>query len=135
LLANTAKGVAQPFEVEIGGVVHSKRFTLICVCNGQSYGGAFTPVPEARPDDGMLDIFLVNKTSRAGVVGLVSKYAAGKYREIPKLITHLQDTTLTVRAGHAFPVNVDGEILRRCEVTFRLLPRAVNFALPKGAKA
>jgi len=134
LFANVAKGIARPFEIELGGERRSQKFTLICLCNGRSYGGAFTPVPDAMPNDGLLDILLVNKTNRAGVLSLVQKYAAGKYKEIPKLITHVQDREMTIRAERPFMVNVDGEILRKQEVTFRLLPGALRFFAPRGAE-
>ena len=133
LLANLVKGIAQPFEVEVGNRVLQKKFTLICACNGRSYGGSFTPVPDAIPDDGLLEILLVRKVSRAGVVGVVNRYAQGKYKEVPKLITHFRGDSLTVRGEREFVINVDGEILRRKEVTFRLLPAGVKFFAPLEA--
>jgi len=133
LLANTARGIAEPFEVEIAGKAERRKFTLICACNGRSYGGAFTPVPEALPDDGQLDILLVSKVSRFGVLNLVNRYAQGRYREIPQLIIHFEERELTIRAAREFVLNVDGEILQKSEVTFRLLPGAVNFFAPREA--
>ena len=133
LIANVIRGIAEPFELEVDGKCLRQKFTMICLCNGKSYGGAFTPVPEALPNDGLLDILVVDKVSRTKVAPLVGKYASGRYRELPHLITHLRDTTLTVRADREFVVNVDGEILRRREVTFTLLPRAVNFFAPREA--
>ena len=133
LLANVARGIAESFELEVSGKVLKQKFTMICLCNGKSYGGAFTPVPEAQPDDGLMDILVVDKVSRTQVPSLVGTYARGRYRELPHLITHLQDTALTIRADREFVVNVDGEILRRREVTFTLLPSAVNFFAPRLA--
>ena len=133
LLANVAQGIASKFEIETGGKIRKGSFTLICACNGRSYGGAFTPVPEALPDDGQMDILLVKKVSRLGVLQLVNRYAKGRYREIPHLVTHVQDKYLTVRADREFVVNVDGEILRRREVTFTLVPGGVNFFAPREA--
>jgi len=132
LVANLFQGIATKFEVETGGEIRHESFTLICACNGRSYGGAFTPVPEAMPDDGQLDILLVKKVSPLGVLQLVSRYAKGRFREIPHLITHVQDRRLTVQGEREFVVNVDGEILRRREVTFTLVPSGVNFFAPRG---
>ena len=133
LLANVIKRIAEPYELEVGGKVYRQKFTLICLCNGRSYGGAFTPVPNAMPDDGLLDILMVKQVSRGKVARVVGKYAKGKFKEIPSLITHLQDKQATIRADHEFVVNIDGEILWRREVSFRLLPKAVNFFAPRGA--
>ena len=132
LLANVAKGIAAPFEVEIGGKIFKREFTLICLCNGSSYGGAFTPVPEALPNDGVLEILLVEKTSRLRVLNLVKTYAAGQYQTQPKLITHMQGTEMTIRSDYEIAVNADGEILHTKEVTFKLMPGALRFFLPKG---
>ena len=134
LLANVCKGIAKPFEVDVCGQIHNRKFSLICLCNGRSYGGAFTPVPEALPNDGLLDILLVEKISRAGVLSVVKAYADGQYRRFPKLITPMQGTEMTVRAEHEFAVNVDGEILYMKEAAFRLLPEAIRFFAPKDAK-
>jgi len=131
VFANLAKGIAQRFELEIGGERIERDFTMICACNGKSYGGVFTPVPEAEPDDGRMDILVVKKTSRIGVLGVINKYKAGQYRDIPNLITYFQENCMTARADKEFVINVDGEILRRREVTFRLLPRAVKFFRPR----
>ena len=133
LLANLILGIAQEFEVEIAGMKLRRKFTLICACNGRSYGGSFNPVPEAIPDDGQMEVLLVDKVSRARVLSLVKRYAQGKYREVPKLITHYRTERLTIRGDREFVINVDGEILRQKEVSFRLLPAAVNFFAPLEA--
>jgi len=133
LLANLFQGIAMKFEVETGGKSRKGLFTLICACNGRSYGGAFTPVPDALPNDGKMDILLAKKVSRLGVLQLVNLYAQGRFREAPHRITYVQDRRLTVRADQEFVVNVDGEILRRREVTFTLVPGGVNFFAPREA--
>ena len=133
LLVNVVKGIAMPFEVEVGGKIFKREFTLICLCNGRSYGGAFTPVPEALPNDGVLEILLVEKTSRLKVLNLVKTYAVGQYRTQPKLITHMQGTEMTIRSDCEIAVNADGEILHTKEVTFKIVPRALRFFAPKGA--
>ncbi|MCL2588709.1 MAG: YegS/Rv2252/BmrU family lipid kinase [Oscillospiraceae bacterium] len=133
LLANVVKGITQTLEVQAGEETIRQKFTLICACNGRSYGGTFTPVPDAMPDDGQLDILLVDRVSRLGVAQLVGKYAKGRFREVPHKIRHIRGKSLTIRADRMFVVNVDGEILRRQEVTFTLLPAAVKFFAPRGA--
>ena len=130
LLANTIRKIGTSFTVEIGGKTIVQKFTLICACNGQSYGGTFTPVPTASPTDGLLDILLVKKVSRAKVLHVVKTYARGQQEKLPDIITHKQDTSITISAPKPFAINVDGEILERDSVTFTLLPKAINFIVP-----
>lgn len=63
LLANLMHGLSEHYVVtlESGETVDAEQ-TMICVCNGRWYGGGFNPVPEARPDDGLLDVLLVKRS-------------------------------------------------------------------------
>ena len=52
-LVNVIRGIAEHYTVEVDGQTVDKEMTLICVCNGQYYGGGFHPVPETDPADGL----------------------------------------------------------------------------------
>ena len=133
LIANVMQGIANDYTVTVGGKTYAQQFTLLCACNGRSYGGTFTPVPDALPDDGLLDILLVKQVSRLKIAQLVGKYAKGRYREIPQLIEHVRDTSITIQAAEDFTISIDGEILTRRAVTFTLQPKAVQFIIPQAA--
>ena len=60
--------------------------TLMCIANGRYYGGSFNPVPDAEPDDGLLDVLLVRDVSRATMLRVIGKYKAGHYAQLPELI-------------------------------------------------
>ena len=57
------RGIARPMEVEVDGKRWQGETAVLCVCNGRHYGGGFMPVPEAMPDDGILDVLLIPKVS------------------------------------------------------------------------
>lgn len=133
LFTNLLLGVGQRFTLEISGKTTEQDFTLICACNGKSYGGTFTPVPEAKPDDGLMEILLLKSVSRLAVANLVKRYAEGRYRELPQIIKHVQGDAFTVSARHKFPVNLDGEVLYMQEAVFRMLPGGVQFFAPRQA--
>jgi len=134
LVVNVAKGVAEKFAVTSRRIRREGMFSLICVCNGQYYGGGFHPVPEARPDDGLLDILLVNKVSRLGLFRVIGKYAKGRYSELGDLVEHLRGTSLTVERETPFVINVDGEAMVSSRVEFALVPRGVRFICPVGTR-
>ena len=75
--------------------------TLICACNGSYYGGGFHPVPEARPDDGLLDFLIIKGVSRATFAKLVGEYAKGNYAKYPKYITHIRSTKMEISAAQS----------------------------------
>ena len=48
---------------------------LMCaVCNGRTYGGGFYAAPEAQPDDGWLDVFIIRRVSRLTIARLLGMY-------------------------------------------------------------
>jgi len=133
LIVNIIKGIHQPVHIEIDGQVFDDRFTLVCICNGRYYGGSFNPVPDAMPDDGLMDVLLVQKCSRLKVASVINVYASGCYRNLPDLITHYYCREVTVSYKHPGPINVDGELVTAETAVFRISGYKVNFFFPKGA--
>ena len=53
---------------------------LMCaVCNGRTYGGGFYAAPEAQPDDGWLDVFIIRRVSRLTIARLLGMYKSGRH--------------------------------------------------------
>lgn len=131
-LLHVLRGVTRPMRVESGGQVFEGERTLVCVCNGRYYGGGFHPMPDAMPDDGLLECLVVGPISRLQVAGLIGKYAAGRYAEIPRHITFLRGEAFQIDLDEEGPVNVDGEILRAKSITMTAVPGAIRCIFPKG---
>jgi len=80
------KGIARTMSVRMGDVDWCGETAIVCICNGRHYGGGFMPVPEAMPDDGVLDMLVVPKVSLLTFARLVGKYAKDLYKDYPELI-------------------------------------------------
>lgn len=132
ILANILSGRSAHYVVCVNGETIDAEQTLICVCNGRWYGGGFNPVPEAEPDDGLLDVLLVKKVSLLQVAAVIGKYQKGKYADYPALIRHERCTELTIRCDAPQVVNIDGEAIHTDTLTIRLVPKALRFFYPKG---
>ena len=133
-VANTLKGVHSPFEVTVNGRTICGEQSLICVCNGRYYGGGFHPVPEAEPDDGLLDVLLVRGVSRMAVARIIGDYKAGNYKRYPDVITHYRVPEISIRSPRTAVINVDGEAAWAQEVTFSVAPHKLRFFYPKGLR-
>lgn len=134
LIVTVLKGITKYLEVEMGPIRHRGKTALICVCNGQYYGGGFRPVPEARPDDGVLDMLLVGDVSLFRFAQCVGKYAAGRYRECPELVRDWHGDRVTISSPVEVAAVVDGEVLRSREFTIQLSQRKLNFFRPSGVE-
>ncbi len=131
-VVNVVRGIAEHYAVEVDGETVDDEFTMICVCNGRFYGGGFNPVPTADPTDGLLDVLLVKKVTRAQVPLVIGKYKAGRYAELPHLVRHIQTDKLTIRCDAPTPINLDGELRTARDVTFRISEKKIRFFYPKG---
>jgi diacylglycerol kinase (ATP) len=82
---------------------------MISVMNGCRFGGGFEVAPDARMDDGFLDLCVAGKVSRLRMLGFVPQFMRG---------SHTRDSKITMARGHQVSVtsespwaaHVDGEI-------------------------
>lgn len=132
-LSNTLQGVHKPYHIELDGREMDDRFTLISACNGRWYGGIFNPVPDALPNDGLLDFVIVKKVSRLKVATMVQHYANGQGKDYPELINLFQGRSLTVTCEEPSAAQLDGEAILGTRFTFRLADKKIRFFYPRGA--
>lgn len=131
-VVNTLRGVSEHYVVEVNGETVDAEQTLICACNGRFYGGGFNPVPEAEPDDGIMEVLLVKKVSRLKVAGVVGKYKNGKYKELPDIVRHIRTDRLVIRCDKPTPINLDGELRTGETVEISIAKEKLRFFYPKG---
>ena len=134
ILANLFKGISEHYIVEVDGERIEGDMTFVCVANARYYGGGFYAVPDAQPDDGKLDILLVNKVRLWQVPTALPKYKAGRYRELGKLARHIRTDRITVRCDKDSPVNLDGEIRMMRNVQMKVSDKKIRFFYPRGLK-
>jgi YegS/Rv2252/BmrU family lipid kinase len=101
--------------------------TMTAVMNGTTFGGSFRVCPEARADDGLLDLLLVNAVGRLEILQLVPKILRGTHAGDPRLRL-LRAKRITIDSDEPLLVEADGEIAsqdaRRLDI--ELLPGALT---------
>ncbi len=128
------KRISDRLTVRINGKTIKGEFTTVTVCNGSWYGGSFNPVPEARADDGLLDVLLINGVKRHQLPVLLARYAKGEYKQLPQYADHYRTTKLTVESDEELVINVDGETMVAKKAEFTLLAGGLRFIHPKGMR-
>ena len=96
---------------------------LISVANGQSIGGGMRIVPEAVLDDGHLDLFIVSRLSRAGLLAVFPKVFSGKHVGHPA-VQFRRVRTVELAASNIVAY-ADGERIGALPMTNEVVPRAV----------
>ena len=100
---------------------------LTAVMNGSTFGGSFRVCPDARPDDGLLDLLIVNAIGRAEILRLVPKILRAAHAGDARLRL-LRARRVTIESDEPLLVEADGEIAfndaRRLEI--EILPAALR---------
>lgn len=101
------------------GPVLEQRTSLTAVMNGHTFGGSFRVCPDARADDGELDLLVAQGVGRLEILGIVPKILRGAHAGDPRL--RLARARRVVIESHSqLLVEADGEIAfedaRRLEI-------------------
>jgi diacylglycerol kinase (ATP) len=107
--------------------------TLAGVANGLYAGGGMMLSPEARVDDGKLDVITASGLSRANIVTELSRIHTGGHVKNPK-VTITQGAIArieTLLLQDAMPLEADGNVRGVTPVQFQVLPGALRFIWPQ----
>ena len=105
-------------------------YLISAICNGGFYGSGFNPAPEAKIDDGVLNLLLADKIPFIRFIPLIKKYKEGRHKE-SKYINEILVKSGTIRSKNKFIANADGEIFETDEIKFQVLPKALNWVIFK----
>ncbi|MBC8206783.1 MAG: diacylglycerol kinase family lipid kinase [Kiritimatiellales bacterium] len=103
---------------------------LCTIANLTQFGGGAQIAPDAKPDDGKLQLITIRKKHFAKVLPMIGKVFDGTINSLKEIETH-SFQTLTVRRKKEGPMQLDGELLSApSEVHIRVEPRALNVLVP-----
>lgn len=106
----------------------SGEYLITALCNGAFYGSGFNPAPEARIDDGVLNLILASKIPFLKFITMIKKYKEGRHKD-SKYIREVLVKSGTIRSKDKFLANADGEIFQTNEIKFQVLPKALNWVV------
>ncbi len=113
---------APEVEITYDGHTIRQKTIMTVICNGPREGAAFRVAPDARTDDGLLDLVVTDDVSRLKVLTMVPRFMKG---------THLSDESteshkvkhVIVASEDPLYLHMDGEIV--CDVAHRIEARVI----------
>lgn len=93
-----------------GRAIHAGPVLLASTLNTRTYGGGMPIAPDARIDDGLLDLLLADGMGLPGVLRLLPRMLAGRHLGQPG-VRHLRFRQLDLRSATPVPLAADGETL------------------------
>lgn len=98
-----------------------ERDVLLCsIANGRFIGGGIPVCPDAKPDDGLMDMVIVETKPRWKIPFYLPGLMLGKIDSF-KITTHKRCKEMTI-ISKGMRLNVDGEILTMDRADFSVMP-------------
>ncbi|NOT53743.1 MAG: diacylglycerol kinase family lipid kinase [Deltaproteobacteria bacterium] len=110
---------APEYTVTVGGETISSRALLIAVTNSRQYGNGALIAPNARLDDGQLDMVVIQERSPLATLWAARRLFNGTLARA-KGITTKRVTQATIRAHEPLRFHVDGEPVTETSTTLSL---------------
>lgn len=112
-----------------GGDSFRGRAHSVVVANGPVAGAGIPVAPEARPDDGSLDVVVAEAGTALGIPGLLADVLRGRHLDRPDVHWFRADS-VTLRSRPPMWVSVDGEVLGDEALEVDVVPRALAVLVP-----
>jgi diacylglycerol kinase (ATP) len=116
LLRSLAKLRAWQMRVSWEDGAYEGPVMLLSVCNGPRSGGLFRMAPQAKPDDGWLDLVLLPKVSKLEALTLLPCLFTGRHLQHPKAVARRVQRVL-IESKPGTPLHADGEVLAEAAVS------------------
>jgi YegS/Rv2252/BmrU family lipid kinase len=117
------------FEVAVGHERRSFTGWTVGAANSGAYGGGMLLAPDARLDDGELDVVVITAVSKLQFMRCLPRVFKGTHVRLPS-VEVLRGAEVTVRADRPFTVYADGDPIGELPVTIRAVPGAIRVLLP-----
>lgn len=122
------KNIQATFVVDQETIV-MKSLLLAAFANGRFYGGGMSPAPDARPDDGFLDICLIEGMNRLKILMFFPRLIKGTHTKMRE-VTLRRCRSLIMESPQLVHVNADGELSQSTRAEIHLIPKGLKFIKP-----
>jgi diacylglycerol kinase (ATP) len=104
---------------------------LFTVANLTQYGGGARIAPQARPDDGLMEMVVVRRPDLPLLLVNIARLFDGTLNQLSQVTTR-RFQTLDIHRRKATPIQMDGERVEAGrDIAIRLLPQALSVLVPE----
>ena len=117
------------WEVVLDGETRSFTGYSVAVCNSGVFGGGMYLAPDARLDDGILDVVMIGDIPKRKYLGSLPKVFNGTHLLEPG-VELVQAREIAFHADRPFNVQADGDPIADLPATVRVQPGALRVMAP-----
>ena len=108
------------------------RVAEFCVANARYYGGAMKIAPDAKLDDGFLDVVSIGDASSFRILTNAPRLYFGAHLRMDEVNHALAKQIIArpVKKDEEVRIELDGEVVGRLPATFQVMPLALRVRFP-----
>lgn len=110
-----------------GQTVFAGQSALVAVANNHSFAGGMMIAPDARMDDGLLDIVIVRDASRLALIRALRLVYDGSHRNLGLCSFHRGKHVEIAALTRSVGLEIDGETAGFTPVSIEVVPKALRF--------
>jgi diacylglycerol kinase (ATP) len=114
-----------PVKLSLDGRLIESDATFISINNTRFTGGNMMMAPDAKPNDGLLDVIEVQKMSRVELIKAFPKIFEGTHTSLPKVKTY-KAGKIDFYFDHPLDIMIDGEMKHIQPTSMHVLPGAIQ---------
>ena len=126
------KFTPRPVHIRSENGSRDEQIMFAAIGNSRQYGGGIRITPDAEIDDGLLDLCIVHKTTRAQLLKTLPKAYTGAHVKSP-FVEMGRGREFHFESDQAMAVYADGEPLTRTPVSFALAKERLRIVVPSSA--
>jgi YegS/Rv2252/BmrU family lipid kinase len=110
-------------------VFESDNVYFLTVSNSIYSGGSLMLAPEAKYDDGIMDIIILHDLGRVKFLGGFLKTFSGKHTAMTDVCRYIKTTDVEIYAEPLFSLMPDGDLKGSSPVRVKVLPKQIKLAI------
>ncbi|MFH8626389.1 diacylglycerol/lipid kinase family protein [Streptomyces vietnamensis] len=113
------------YRITIDGVRHERTGYTVVAANSGFYGFGRNIAPDARVDDGLLDVVVIKEAPKRLFFAMMNELKTGAHVKRPQ-VEILRGEEVRIEADRPLPYGADGEVDATLPVTLRARPAALR---------
>lgn len=112
-----------------GGPAEDVELLIVAATIGPTYGGGFFITPDAVPDDGLLEVCVIDPLSLPQALMRLPFVILGKHTKM-KPVHMSRRSTIRIESEEPVPAQIDGEVMLERRYEISVLPGAIECVVP-----
>ncbi len=118
------------YQLDIDGHQVEGRFATLMIANTPCYQKNLNPAVDAHPNDGLMDVYLIDSVSRGRLLRAIIPYVSGQWAKMPDICHHYTCRSIEITCEKPVQTSFDAEVFYARKVHLTAVASAIQLVIP-----